>query len=343
VRKLLNTLYVTTPDTYLSLDGETVSVQKEGITLLRVPLHNLEGIATFGYTGASPALMGACSKRGIGLAFFTMHGKFLATVVGETQGNVVLRRTQYRVADDDAKALNIARNILIGKLHNERWVLERATRDHPGRLDYDRIKRASGFIADSIQALLGANTHGSLMGIEGEAAKQYFSVFDELILNNKDVFFFRERSRRPPLDNVNALLSFAYTLLTQEMASALSAVGLDPFVGFLHKDRPGRRSLALDLIEEFRAPIADRFVLTMINTRQLHAGNFEQQENGAVHIKDDARKTVLTAWQERKREQIEHPFLNEKIEWGLTLHAQALLLARFLRGDLEAYPPFLWK
>jgi CRISPR-associated protein Cas1 len=343
VRKLLNTLYVTTPDTYLSLDGETVSVQKDSATLLRVPLHNLESIVTFGYTGASPALMGVCAKRGIGLSFFSSHGKFLAGIVGEVQGNVVLRRTQHRVAGDDAKSLNIARNILIGKLHNERWVLERATRDHPGRLDSERIKRACGFIADALHGLLAADTHGSLMGIEGEAAKQYFSIFDELILHNKDAFFFRERSRRPPLDNVNSLLSFVYTLLTQEMASALSAVGLDPFVGFLHKDRPGRRSLALDLIEEFRAPLADRFVLTLINTRQLHAGDFEQQENGAVYIKDSARKTLLAAWQERKREQIVHPFLKEKIEWGLAPHAQALLLARFLRGDLEAYPPFLWK
>ena len=343
MRKLLNTLYVTTPDAYLSLDGENVVVRKEDETLLRVPLHNLEGIVTYGYTGASPALIGKCAENGISLAFCTANGRFLADVRGETHGNVVLRRTQYRAADDGVKSLDIAKNMLTGKLFNGRWVLERATRDHPQRLDVARIKNAAGFIANAIENLRKAETHGELMGIEGEAASVYFSVFDELILQNKENFFFRERSRRPPLDNVNALLSYIYTLLSYDTASALSAVGLDPFVGFLHKDRPGRRSLALDLMEELRAPLADRFVLTLINTRQIAENDFEQQENGAVLLKDTARKTVLNAWQTRKREQIEHPFLNEKIEWGLVPHAQALLLARFLRGDLEAYPPFLWK
>jgi CRISPR-associated protein Cas1 len=343
MRKLLNTLYVNTPDAYLALEGETVVVQKDNASLLRVPLHNLEGIVTFGYTGASPALMGACATRGIALSFCTAHGRFLADIKGETHGNVILRRTQYRFADDDAKSLDIARHILIGKLYNSRWVLERAVRDHALQIDTGRIKRAGGFIADAINSLQTAQTHGELMGIEGEAASRYFSVFDELILHNKDSFFFKERSRRPPLDNVNALLSFVYTLLAHDAAAALSAVGLDPFVGFLHKDRPGRRSLALDLIEELRAPLADRFVVTLINTRQIDAGDFEQRENGAVLLRDDARKKLLNAWQTRKNERIVHPFLNEKVEWGLVPHVQALLLARYLRGDLEAYPPFLWK
>jgi len=343
MRKLLNTLYVTTPEAYLALEGETVVVLKEDEPLSRVPLHNLESIVTFGYTGASPALMGACAQRGIALSFCTAYGRFLADVRGETHGNVILRRTQYRMADDETQSLNIARHILIGKLHNSRWVLERATRDHAARLDTERVKRAGQFIADAIPHIQTAQTHGTLMGIEGEAASQYFSVFDELILQNRDVFFFRERSRRPPIDNVNALLSFIYTILSHDTASALSCVGLDPFVGFLHKDRPGRRSLALDLMEELRAPLADRFVLTLINTRQIDRGDFEQKENDAVFLKDNARKTVLTAWQTRKREQIVHPFLKEKVEWGLVPHAQALLLSRFLRGDLEGYPPFLWK
>ena len=343
MRKLLNTLYVNTPDAYLSLDGENVVVLKDDAALTRVPLHNLEGIVTFGYTGASPALMGACAGRGIALSFCTAHGRFLAGVAGETQGNVVLRRTQYRFADDDERSLGIARNILIGKLHNGRWLLERATRDHAHRLDVDKVKHACRLMAESAKNVYGAQSHGALMGIEGEAASRYFSVFDDLILNNKDAFFFRERSRRPPLDNVNALLSFVYTLLMHDTASALSAAGLDPFVGFLHKDRPGRRSLALDLMEEFRAPLADRLVLSLINSRQVGAGDFVQNENGSVFIRDGPRKAVLTAWQERKKEVFAHPFLNVKIEWGLAPHAQAMLLARHFRGDLEAYPPLLWK
>ncbi len=343
MRKLLNTLYVTTPEAYLSLDGETVTVLKDDEALLRVPLHNLEGIVTFGYTGASPKLMGACAERGIALSFCTAHGRFLASVVGEARGNVTLRRTQHRAADDDAQSLAIAKNMLVGKLHNGRWVLERATRDHAPRLDTERVKRAARMIADAIPTVQSAEAHGALMGIEGEAASRYFAVFDELILQDKKAFFFRERSRRPPLDNINALLSFVYMLLARDTASAAAAVGLDPFVGFLHKDRPGRRSLALDLMEELRAPLADRFVLTLINTRQIDASGFEQKENGAVFIRDSARKALLKAWQERKSEQLIHPFLKEKLEWGLVPHAQALLLARFLRGDLEAYPPFLWK
>ena len=343
MRKLLNTLYVTTPDAYLSLDGENVVVLKDDEKLLRVPLHNLEGIVTFGYTGASPALMGTCADRGIALSFCTIHGRFLASVIGETQGNVLLRRTQYRAADNDKQSMGIARNILIGKLHNSRWVLERATRDHAERLDVERIKLAGRQIMALAQDIQEAETYGELLGIEGNAASRYFSVFDELILQNKEAFYFKERSRRPPMDNVNALLSFIYTLLAKDVASALSVVGLDPFVGFLHKDRPGRRSLALDIMEELRAPLADRFVLTLINTRQVDAGDFEQRENGAVFLRDNARKTVLGAWQTRKQTQIEHPFLKEKISWGLVPHAQALLMARYFRGDLDAYPPFLWK
>jgi CRISPR-associated protein Cas1 len=343
MRRILNCLYVTTPEAYLALEGEAIIVKKDDTTLLRVPLHNLEGIVTFGYTGASPALMGACAERGIALSFCTASGRFLADVRGELQGSVVLRRTQYRMTDDGTQCLSVAKNILVGKLHNSRWVLERATRDHPQRLDVERVKRAAGYVANAIPRIQSAQSHGELMGIEGEAASRYFSVFDEMILQNKEVFCFRERTRRPPLDNVNALLSLAYTLLAHDTAAALSVVGLDPFIGFLHKDRPGRRSLALDLMEELRAPLADRFVLSMINTRQVVSSDFVKKESGAVLLRDNARKNFLGAWQARKHEQIIHPFLKEKIEWGLVPHTQALLLARFLRGDLEAYPPFLWK
>ena len=343
MRKLLNVLYVTIPDVYLSLDGENVVVLQNDEKLLRVPLHNLEGIVTFGYTGVSPALMGACAKRGVALSFCTASGRFLADVRGEICGNVILRRKQYRVADDEAESLAIAKNILVGKLYNSRWVLERATRDHPQRLNVEKIKTVSGFIANGIDGVLAAKTHGALLGVEGEAASQYFSVFDELILTNKGDFSFTVRTRRPPTDNVNALLSFMYTLMANDVAGALSSVGLDPFVGFLHKDRPGRRSLALDIIEEFRSPIVDRFILTLINTRQIDGSDFEKKENGAVLLKDKSRKTILNAWHTRKSEKITHPFLKEKIEWGLVPHAQALLLSRYLRGDLDEYPPFLWK
>ena len=343
MRKLLNTLYVTTTDAYLALESETVVVLNNDEKLLQVPLLNLEGIITFGYTGASPALMAACAKRGIALSFCTANGRFLADVRGEIHGNVLLRRNQYRMADDENASLSIAKNIITAKLHNSRWVLERATRDHADRLDADKIKRAAGFVAESIKSVQPVTGYKSLLGIEGEAASVYFSAFDDLILTNKNDFFFRERSRRPPMDNVNALLSFIYTMLAHDVAAALSAVGLDPFVGFLHKDRPGRRSLALDLMEELRAPLADRFVLSLINTRQVVGGDFEQQENGAVLLGDKARKKVLTAWQNRKKETIVHPYLKEKLEWGLVPHAAALLLARFLRGDLDGYPPFLWK
>jgi CRISPR-associated protein Cas1 len=343
MRKLLNTLYVSTPETYLALDGLNVVVKKEGVTLLRVPLHNLESIVSFGYIGASPALMGACAEKGIALSFMTEHGRYLASITGTARGNVVLRRTQYRLADDEGACLRTASNMLIGKLFNGRWVLERATRDHPMRVDNDRLKAAASALVTSIGQLRTAQTLDSLRGIEGDAATQYFSVFDELILQNKDDFFFRNRNRRPPLDRVNAMLSFAYSLLESEVAAALSAVGLDPYVGFLHRDRPGRRSLALDLMEELRPVYADRFVLSMINNRQVAANDFLQKESGATILTDDARKSFLTAWQNRKQESIQHPFLKEKLEWGLVPHAQALLLARHLRGDLDEYPPLLWK
>ncbi|MCL2285559.1 MAG: type I-C CRISPR-associated endonuclease Cas1c [Firmicutes bacterium] len=343
MKKLLNTFYVTMPDVYLSLDGENIVVKQDNIELRRVPLHNLESIVTFGRQGASPALMRKCAQIGISLAFMTENGRFQASIFGEERGNVLLRRTQYRYADDETKCVEIARNILVGKLHNSRWVLERTVRDHAMRVDVEKIKCVARSIADTAVLVRNAQTAGELFGLEGEAASQYFSVFDQMILTNKEDFFFRGRSRRPPLDNVNTLLSFVYTLLANDIAAALSGVGLDPFVGFLHRDRPGRRSLALDLMEELRAPLADRFVLKLINMRQLAPSDFIRKESGGVILLDDARKTLLAAWQNRKQETLEHPFLKEKIQWGIVPHAQALLLARFLRGDLDEYPPFLWK
>ncbi|MGI6404094.1 MAG: type I-C CRISPR-associated endonuclease Cas1c [Oscillospiraceae bacterium] len=343
MKKLLNTLYVTSPNTYLALDGENVVVRKEEQDMLRLPLHNLEGIVTFGYTGASPALMGACAKSNIGLCFLTANGHFLARVQGKTRGNVLLRKTQYRVSECPNSSLGIAKSMMIGKLFNTRWVIERATRDHGLRLDVNKLKSASRQIQQSLEQVPKCQTLEELRGVEGEGAMRYFGVFDDLILQQKEDFTFTGRNRRPPLDKVNALLSFVYMLLSNDTASALETVGLDPYVGFLHRDRPGRASLALDVMEELRPVMADRFVLSLINKREVNSKGFTVQENGAVIMDDTTRKTVLNAWQTRKQETITHPFLEEKIQWGLLPYVQSMLLARYLRGDLDGYPPFLWK
>lgn len=343
MRKLLNTLYVTSPDAYLSLDGENIVVQKSEAELARIPLHNLESIVTFGYTGASPALMGACAKKNIGLSFMTQSGRFLARIVGENRGNVTLRKSQYRISDSDAQSTLIARNFIIGKIFNARWVIERATRDYTMRLDVDKLKRVSQFMAESIKNVTVCESLEQLRGFEGESASQYFSIFDDLILQQKDDFFFKIRNKRPPLDNVNAMLSFVYTLLAHDVSSALETVGLDAYVGFLHRDRPGRISLALDLMEELRSVYADRFVLSLINKKIVGSNGFTQKENGAVVMDEDTRKAILAAWQAKKQEKITHPFLDEKVEWGLVPYAQAMLLARHIRGDLDEYPPFMWK
>lgn len=343
MRKLLNTLYVTSPNTYLSLDGENVVILKEESEISRIPLHNLESIIAFGYTGASPALMGACAKHNIALSFMKPSGKFLSRVVGEVKGNVTLRKAQYRISDSEVESNKIAKNFIMGKIFNGRWVIERATRDYSMRLDVNRLKGVSKVLMNSLKSLEESEDLDQLRGFEGEAASEYFSVFDDLILQQKEHFYFHNRNKRPPLDNVNAMLSFVYTLLAHDVAAALETVGLDPYVGFLHRDRPGRISLALDLMEELRPVYADRFVLSLINKREVNSEGFTQKENGAVIMDDDTRKTVLKAWQSKKQEIITHPFLQEKMEWGLVPYTQAMLLARFIRGDLDEYPPFLWK
>lgn len=343
MKKLLNTLYITTPEMYLKLDGENVVVLQEGKEKGRVPLHNLEGIVTVGYTGASPALMGACAERRISLTFMSAHGRFLARTVGEEYGNVLLRKEQYRISDDSDRSLAVAKNILIGKLYNSRSVVERTCRDYPARVDIDKLKSVSAQLRSGLDLIQRSDSLEALRGVEGEAAARYFSIFDDLILQSKDDFNFRGRNKRPPLDNVNALLSFCYSLLAKDTAAALEAVGLDPYVGFLHRDRPGRISLALDLMEENRSIFADRFVLSIINRKMVSSKGFTKTDSGAVIMDDNTRKQVLKSWQERKQEVITHPFLNEKVEWGLISYVQALLLARYIRGDLEAYPPFMWK
>lgn len=343
MKKLLNTLYISSPNRYLSLDGETVVVLEDKTELARLPLHNLDTIITFGYTGASPALMGACAARGISLCFMSQSGKFLARVVGEVRGNVTLRKTQYALSENKKESIKIARNFIIGKIYNARWSIERATREHPARLDVEKMKRVSLMLKSSIESAAVCDSVESLMGIEGEAASLYFSIFDEMILQQKDDFYFKCRNKRPPLDNVNALLSFSYTLLANICTSALELVGLDPYVGYLHSDRPGRVSLAFDLMEELRVVFADRFVLSLINKRMISPKGFSKKENGAVVMDDETRKVVLNAWQTKKQEVLTHPFLEEKVEWGMVPYVQAMLLARYLRGDLDEYPPFFWK
>lgn len=343
MKKLLNTLYVTIPETYLSLDGENIVVLKEKLEIGRVPLHNIERIMTFGYMGASPALMGKCVEYGIELVFMTPYGKFLARVEGGINGNVLLRREQYRIADATDKSLEIARAMIIGKIYNSRQVICRVLRDHKLRVNAEILQNKANFLQESLEKCKSVKTLDSLRGIEGESASIYFSVFDDMILQQRDAFCFKERSKHPPMNNVNALLSFAYSLCTSMCASALESVGLDPYVGFMHTDRPGRRSLALDLVEEFRAWFCDRFVLMLINKKVINTNDFEQKEDGAVLLNENGRREVLAAWQKRKTEVIKHPFLDEKMEWGMIPYVQALLLARYIRGDLDAYPVFMWK
>lgn len=343
MKKLLNTLYVTSENSYLALDGENIVVLEDKQEIGRLPLHNLEGIVSFGYRGTSPALMGACAERNISLCYISPQGKFLARVSGRTKGNVILREQQYESSFDEKTSFSIAQNCIIGKVFNARWVLERAVRDHSLQIDVDRVKDASEKLKNSLEYIKNCKSKEQLRGYEGEAASIYFSVFNELILQQKTDFEFCGRSKRPPMDKVNAMLSFVYTLLTNQIASALECVGLDPYVGYLHTERPGRASLALDLIEELRAVLADRFVLSLINKKNVSKKNFKIKENGAVLMDDELRKKLLTEWQNKKRETLTHPFLKEKIQWGMVPYVQAMLLARFLRGDLDGYPVFLWK
>ena len=344
MRKLLNTLFVTQPDAYLSLDGDNiVPLLKDDTKLGRVPLHNLEAVVAFGYRGASPALMGYCAKRNISLVFLTVNGRFLARVIGESKGNVTLRKTQYLVSEDERFSAQVARNFIIGKVYNCKWLIERMKRDYPLRIDVEAFKEISAHLSELLLEIRICEDLERLRGLEGQAAYSYNKLFNDMILQQKDDFYFHTRSRRPPLDNMNAMLSFAYTLLANDAKAAAESVGLDAYVGFLHRDRPGRASLALDMIEELRGVFADRFVLSLVNLKVMNKSDFLVKENGAVIMTDGARKKFLRAWQEKKQEKITHPYLGEKISWGLVPYAQALLLARFLRGDIDEYPPFLWK
>ena len=343
MRKLLNTLYVTTENAYASLDGENVVIKVGDEIRGRFPLHILEGIYMFSYAGASPALIGKCADQGIDLVFCTPNGRFLAKPAGRTKGNVLLRREQYRMADAPERTITIARNFIVGKVINEKHVLDRTLRDHPDRIDTEDFRKAMEELNGLIRNISEADSMDRLRGLEGAAASIYFYRFDDMILRGKGTFYFHERNRRPPLDPVNAMLSYVYMMLTGMCTSALETVGLDPYVGFMHTDRPGRTSLALDLVEELRPCLADRFVLSMINNGRISGTDFEKQDSGAVILTDSGKKKLQKAWQERKQEKIEHPFLKEKIEWGLVPYAQAMLLARYVRGDLDGYPPFVWR
>lgn len=347
MRRHLNTLYVSTEGAWLSKERQNVVISLDKKELGRVPVHTIGGIVAFGRVMISPPLMGACGRDGITITHLDEHGRFLARIEGPVSGNVLLRRTQYRWADDPRKRLPLIRTIIAGKVLNQRTVIARAFRDYGKQME-EASRAKMQTVLDHLARIARYTQKPSLdddglRGLEGEAARHYFSVFNLLVRSERKKFRFKGRNRRPPLDRVNALLSFTYALLLADSRSALETVGLDPAVGYLHVDRPGRVSLALDLMEEFRAFFADRLVLSMINRKQIAAKDFDQMENGAVLLNEEGRKKLLIAYQERKRDELTHPFLGEKATIGLLWHIQAQLLARHLRGDLDAYPPFIWK
>ncbi len=343
MKKLLNTLYVTTQGAYLAKEGETAVVKINKEVRLRIPIHTIGGIICFGNITCSPFLMGFCAERDVSISFLSEWGRFLARVQGPVSGNVLLRREQYRQADNMEASVKVARAVLTGKLANCRTVLRRAIRDHSEKLDTDKVRLASRLLQSSLKRLQSELSLNVLRGIEGDAAHTYYKVFDNLITSQKKDFVFNGRNRRPPLDNVNCLLSFIYTLVMHDVRSALESVGLDSAVGFLHRDRPGRPGLALDLMEEFRPFIADRLTLSLINLSQVVNKGFNKSESEAVLMNDETRKTVLVAYQKRKQDEIMHSFLEEKVSIGLLFHVQALLMARYLRGDMDGYPPFIWR
>lgn len=344
MRRQLNTLYVTTDGAWLRKDGANIVLEVEREERARMPVHMLEGLVCIGRVGMSPQLLGFCCEQGITISYLTSHGRFLARVEGPVSGNVLLRRAQYRAGDAPERCAAIVRNLLVGKIHNQRAVLARGWRDHGAHLaDVPAFQHALKRLKRIPHRLLQESDVDLLRGLEGEAAQAYFGVVGQLVRVESPLLGFGGRNRRPPRDAFNALLSFFYTLLTHDCRSALESVGLDPAVGFLHRDRPGRASLALDLAEEFRPLLGERLALSLINRRQLNEGDFQTFDNGAVLLKDDARKTALVAYQERKREQLQHAFLDDKVDIGLLPFVQAQLLARHLRCDLDGYPPFLWK
>lgn len=343
MKRHLNTLFVTTQGAYLAKEGECVVVRMDGKDRLKVPLHTLDGVVCFGQVGCSPFLLGACAERDVCVSLLTERGRFLAQVRGPASGNVLLRREQYRRADDPGASADVSRAIIAGKLANSRQVLMRFVRDHEQSEGAEEVRAVAADINGLLERVLACADLDALRGFEGEGAARYFAVFDQLIVAEGESFRFAGRNRRPPLDPVNCLLSFVYTLLLHDVRSALESTGLDPCVGFLHRDRPGRPGLALDMMEEFRSFLADRLVLSLINREQVRGDGFTTSETGGVFMDDETRRTVLTAYQKRKQEDIMHPFLKERMTLGLAFHVQARLLARALRGDLDGYPAFMWR
>jgi CRISPR-associated protein Cas1 len=343
MKKYLNTLYVMTGGAYLFKEGESAVVTVDNNVKLRIPIHTIGAIVCFGHVACSPGLMGFCGGKDVHISFLSEYGRFLARVVGPTTGNVLLRREQYRRADDLGFCAELARAFIAGKIANCRTVLNRALRDHGEKPGIGNVQEVSARLKANLEMLKEGISLDEARGVEGDSANLYYSVFDCLITAQKEVFYFHDRNRRPPKDNMNALLSFLYTLLMLDMESALESVGLDPAVGFLHRDRPGRPSLALDMMEEFRPILADRLALSLVNLQEVQSKGFEKTETGAVVMDEETRKKVLVAYQNRKKEEIVHPFLSERVQIGLLPHLQALLMARFLRGDVDGYPPFVWR
>jgi len=343
MKRLLNTLYIFTQGTALHKEGEAILVKYEGEIRQKIPFINLQSIVCFGDIWMSPSLAGACLVRGITISYLSVYGRFVARAQGPISGNVLLRRKQYRVSDTAEQAVIIARDIVAAKIMNSRTLLQRTLRDHGDKLDKLSIERVIALLRNNADKSLRENDMSVVRGIEGDSARLYFSVFNQTIVAQKDDFKFTGRNRRPPLDRVNALLSYVYTLLYHDMSGALEANGLDPAVGFLHRERPGRMSLALDLMEEFRSFIADRLVLSMINLRQLGPKDFTLSKSGAVYMDEKARKELAAEYQKRKQESVMHPFLKEEMHIGIVFHVQAQLLARYLRGDLDGYPAYIWR
>ena len=343
MRKLLNTLYVSSQGSYLKKEGETVVVEREKQRVLQLPIHTLSSIVCFGNVLCSPFLLGFCAERDVAVSFLSKNGRFLASVRGPISGNVLLRRQQYRIADTENTMWSVTANIVTGKLANCRVVINRTVRDHSSKVNAEALRETSEKINRIIDRIHRVYSIDEIRGLEGQAAAEYFRVFNQLIIDQKEDFIFSERNRRPPLDEVNALLSFLYTLLAHDVRSALETVGLDPAVGFLHRDRPGRPGLALDIMEEFRPVIADRLVLSLINRRQIAKKGFIKAASGAVIMDDDTRKTVLTEYQKRKQDEVYHPYIEETVPIGLLFFIQANLMARYIRGDIDGYPPFFWR
>lgn len=341
MRKLLNTLYVTQEDYYLSRERDNIVVKQDGKVLKRFPYRILEGIVCFSYIGMSPSLIKLCNENGISITLLTPSGSFCGRFVGKTNGNVLLRREQYRIADDSNVSLDYAKRFIISKASNSRKYIQRIKRDHADKINTDSFKQTNAYIRKQIKEVNITKDKDSLRGIEGNIASTYFKTFNDIILKNNGIFYFEGRTKRPPMDRVNAMLSFGYSLLTNECQSALETVGLDSYVGFFHTDRPGRASLALDLVEEFRNYLVDRLVFSLINTGQVEKSHFEVKENNSVYLNEKGRTTFLTNWQKRKNREITHPFIDEKTKLGLLPYVQALLLSKTIRGDLGSYPPFL--